>query len=196
MSSESGRFLRFNPATSVRRQSDVAEPRKRRAKTILDEGWPLQRSGHVPISLMESECYKMEAATCSGLTPFGWPKGLSQPVRRAARAKPDPAFTRIRIPARAPSQTSVGTGAAPGLRRGSAGRMRGSAVHLRGGPAGGQFPRRAFADQVDYFRLRRQPPSDPWASGERRLADFRNQLEGQDYKVYTHYNGARDEGIH
>ena len=90
MSSESGRFLRFNPATSVRRQSDVAEPRKRRAKTILDEGRPLLRSGHVPISLMESECYKMEAATCSGLPPFGWPKGLSQPVRRATKMQPDP----------------------------------------------------------------------------------------------------------
>jgi hypothetical protein len=90
MSSESGRFLRFNPATSVRRQSDVAEPRKRRAKTILDEGWPLQRSGHVLISLMESMCYKMEAAISSGLPPFGWPKGLSQPARRATKTEPDP----------------------------------------------------------------------------------------------------------
>ena len=90
MSSESGRFLRFNPATSVRRQSDVAEPRKRRAKTILDEGRPLQRSGHVLISLMESMYYKMEAAISSGLTPFGWPKGQSQPVRRAAKMQPDP----------------------------------------------------------------------------------------------------------
>jgi len=51
---------------------------------------PLQRSGHVFISLMESMCYKIEAATSSGLTPFGWPKDLSQPVRRATKTKPNP----------------------------------------------------------------------------------------------------------
>ena len=36
---------------------------------------PLLSSGHVLISLLESMVCKIEAATCSGLTPFGWPKG-------------------------------------------------------------------------------------------------------------------------
>ena len=51
---------------------------------------PLQRSGHVLISLMESMYYKMEAAISSGLPPFGWPKGLSQPARRATKTETDP----------------------------------------------------------------------------------------------------------
>jgi len=77
---------------------------------------PLQRSGHVLISLMESMYYKMEAAISSGLTPFGWPKDLSQPVRRATKTKPNPSTTERHDPASTSARRRGGRVAGPRAR--------------------------------------------------------------------------------